>query len=429
MTPGTLGRGFQRATELINHLEAAGVPVTDAAVATADDAVTLTIEIEYSLSDPAGADIENLQLGTGDEQPHEEAPESDEQPPELTTTSPHAATRVPTPLLRDVDGEETMDPESESEPVDAHTESGTETTPTSGEEGTSETTDEETASGSDASESTDEDADQTGFTCSVDGCTGTFGSEHGLKIHVGRVHGANHTPHRDPEILAELYERYDTFEEMADAVDSDVSAQTVRRQMIHHGIHVPGSNGVSAETEREDREAAPDEAGSHDTHSSELSDEASTAGSSDELTTDPPTESAAGSPSEPTTTAEVSTAPETEPDEEQSSEDITSQDGVDAKTAEGAGTADDSDVQESNPPPLDKVLEEGITVGDLKCAVEGATTIYEVQRNLDIDREVAVDLLQHTGLLDLVQGRAAQKFERDRRKAEIDERLATVLAA
>lgn len=49
--------------------------------------------------------------------------------------------------------------------------------------------------------------------------------------------------HRDPDRLRSLYRTQHTFAEMAEAVDADVSAETIRRYMIEHGIHEPGSAG------------------------------------------------------------------------------------------------------------------------------------------------------------------------------------------
>ncbi|WP_137285787.1 hypothetical protein [Halorussus salinisoli] len=52
---------------------------------------------------------------------------------------------------------------------------------------------------------------------------------------------AENPPYRDPERLQEVYEEYDTFDEMTDALDVDVTSQTVRRYMIKHDIHTPAS--------------------------------------------------------------------------------------------------------------------------------------------------------------------------------------------
>lgn len=52
-------------------------------------------------------------------------------------------------------------------------------------------------------------------------------------------------PFRDRELLAEIYETYDTFAEMKDALGMDVTAETVRRYMVDYGIHEPNSYNTS----------------------------------------------------------------------------------------------------------------------------------------------------------------------------------------
>lgn len=48
-------------------------------------------------------------------------------------------------------------------------------------------------------------------------------------------------PFKDPELLGEIYESCDTFAEMAETLDMDVTAETVRRYMIDFDIHEPNS--------------------------------------------------------------------------------------------------------------------------------------------------------------------------------------------
>ncbi|WP_318571131.1 hypothetical protein [Salinigranum marinum] len=45
--------------------------------------------------------------------------------------------------------------------------------------------------------------------------------------------------YKRPDALRAAYERYDTFPEMTDALDVDVTPETVRRHMIKHDIHDP----------------------------------------------------------------------------------------------------------------------------------------------------------------------------------------------
>ena len=48
--------------------------------------------------------------------------------------------------------------------------------------------------------------------------------------------------HRDVERLQRLYNEYATFDEMAVALDGEVSAETIRRYTIEHGIHQPAQS-------------------------------------------------------------------------------------------------------------------------------------------------------------------------------------------
>lgn len=48
-------------------------------------------------------------------------------------------------------------------------------------------------------------------------------------------------PFKDPDLLESVYESCDTFAEMADTLEMDVTAETVRRYMIDYDIHEPNS--------------------------------------------------------------------------------------------------------------------------------------------------------------------------------------------
>ncbi|MFC7229886.1 hypothetical protein N0B31_20975 [Salinirubellus salinus] len=56
-------------------------------------------------------------------------------------------------------------------------------------------------------------------------------------------------PFRDRELLAEVYETHDTFAEMTEALGMDVTAETVRRYMVDHGIHQPNSYDTGGDDE------------------------------------------------------------------------------------------------------------------------------------------------------------------------------------
>ncbi|PSP29073.1 hypothetical protein BRC65_00925 [Halobacteriales archaeon QH_2_65_14] len=68
-------------------------------------------------------------------------------------------------------------------------------------------------------------------------------------------------PFKNPELLKQVYESHDTFAEMADVIEMDVTGETVRRYMIDYSIHQPNSyetarkNGASIQDVAADREA------------------------------------------------------------------------------------------------------------------------------------------------------------------------------
>lgn len=56
-------------------------------------------------------------------------------------------------------------------------------------------------------------------------------------------------PYKDRERLLTVYEECETFSEMTDELDVDVTPQTVRRYMIEYGIHEPASTTGSRSAE------------------------------------------------------------------------------------------------------------------------------------------------------------------------------------
>jgi hypothetical protein len=64
-----------------------------------------------------------------------------------------------------------------------------------------------------------------------------------------------------------------------------------------------------------------------------------------------------------------------------------------------------------------------VTAADLCEAVDDASTLYDVQKRLELDRETARSVLSEYDLLELVHGRVADKHRREELKDEIDDRL------
>ena len=170
-------------------------------------------------------------------------------------------------------------------------------------------------------------------------------------------------PFEDRELLKEVYESCDTFSEMADAIGMDVTGETVRRYMIDHGIHQP--NTYNTNGGRHEDEPGNDQPGDEE--------------------------------------SDVST----EEDDSIEDSDGLTENGVEAPVVVPDGMG----------------LPDGITVETIVETVKRSNTIYEVEKNLDVDHETSLEMLREFDLLDLVVGRLATEGERDIEREEIVERL------
>ncbi|SDQ56321.1 hypothetical protein [Natronobacterium texcoconense] len=159
-------------------------------------------------------------------------------------------------------------------------------------------------------------------------------------------------PFRDPELLSDVYDSCETFAEMSEAIEMDVTAETVRRYMIDYGIHEP---------DQYDTDAGGATAGNDDTPTPETGDR------------DRP----------------ESTADESSP----------------VVLTDGLG------------------LPETVTVDGLVEAVSRSNTIYEVERDVGLEREETLELLRRLDLLEFVVGRIRDGYERDVGREDVLERL------
>jgi hypothetical protein len=233
---------------------------------------------------------------------------------------------------------------------------------------------------------TSSSSDDEHVTCRVEGCDATFDSEHGMKIHATKAHqsddGSAPSPHRDPERLREVYEQCDTFEEMTEALGVDVTAQTVRRSMMSLGIHDPETAAASEE------EVAATNGGVDS--ESDLDDSVDSVDNSESDLDD-----------------SVDSVDNSESDLDGS---------VDSDGESGA-PVDSGDVD------VAAVLPPGVDADVFVTALRDASTVYQVQRALGMDREEVQQLLADLGLLELVQGRVATEQERDHTREEIERRI------
>ncbi|WP_435156548.1 hypothetical protein [Haladaptatus sp. DFWS20] len=188
-------------------------------------------------------------------------------------------------------------------------------------------------------------------------------------------------PFEDTEYLQRIYESCDTFNEMADVIEMDVSAETARRYMSEAGVHEPDSYNTVSSSNAENG-ASPERNNS------------STSSTRGENTT--------GSPeNDPEVTAAVRQPDGMDSEGDDSMKSIRDKQLV----ADGIG------------------LPNGVTIDRLADAVESSITIHEVTRELNIDRDEARQLLERLNLLDLVLTRVWKEDSPRVSRAEIAGRL------
>jgi hypothetical protein len=220
----------------------------------------------------------------------------------------------------------------------------------------------------------------------------------------------NLPPFRDTELLREVYEDCDTFAEMVDAIGMDVTAETVRRYMIDHGIHRPDSYDTGDDTAGNDSARDAVRNGDGANAAGEGSPNGDGRARADErLTGDGNRTSHAGA------------GADGRPD----GNGVSRAEG-DASTTEGdASTTDEPAVDGEMPVVVsDGIgLPEEVTVDTLVETVKRSNTLYEVTQDIDIDRHDALELLQELNLLDLVVGRLSAETKRDISREEVVDRL------
>lgn len=255
----SLSNGFRRIADLIDEIEADDVEVRDAAIPT-DQRAFRDGKVEVTL---------DVALPIGDE----ESQTTEESDGETTTGATTGATISGT--LSKPDGSNGNEHREDGDA--AASANGRDAAKSSGGQENDNVETESVGTQNSDSESSDEDvvadtesnpAGPGTVTCPEPGCDETFESEPGMKIHRTKIHRrsqestTNDGPpaYRDPEALRSAYEAHDSFPAMRDALDVDVSAQTVRRHMIQHGIHDPTADGTEGQAAADQQANGTEEA-------------------------------------------------------------------------------------------------------------------------------------------------------------------------
>lgn len=193
-------------------------------------------------------------------------------------------------------------------------------------------------------------------------------------------------PYEDDEYLQCLYDSFDTFAEMAEHIEMDVASETVRRYMTEADIHQPMSYATADETETADCTADGSVA---------AADTGNTVDKTDERTAE--TECSEGSQSSSGSTSEGDlAAEEDDPIESVSNTQL---------AADGLG------------------LPDGLTIEAVASAIQSSMTLYDVQRQLELDRDRTQELLKQLDLIDLTMRRISHNPDQEVTREEIASRI------
>ncbi|WP_241768360.1 MSCRAMM family adhesin SdrC [Haloferax sp. ATB1] len=233
--------------------------------------------------------------------------------------------------------------------------------------------------------------------------------------------------HHDPVRLREAYEACETFKEMTDALGVDVTPQTVRNQMIQHGIHEPESYGAptesasssesteSTESEDEPQHTGPSNSDEDSASETELSPESGGDDTANAAERDTQVDAESDVSAESASASEPKPDPKSVSDQKSASQsDAETDSASDAEpvavdTDEPRTTTEDASTATALPPLPASVSSLDCSTEDVCAAVTGAKTLYEVERRLGLDRADVREVLTALDLLDLVTGRMARR--------------------
>lgn len=240
--------------------------------------------------------------------------------------------------------------------------------------------------------------------------------------------GSNTVPaYKDPDALRAVYEEYDTFPEMTDALGADVTSETVRRYMVEYDIHDPDdTRQIHKHTtpDRNERDLSGDDSVEENESGVSNGDPSEPDGDESTVTfaADRAEDSSEG---EASVTATSERSPTTETDESDtptdSSADDHAENGHRGASENGDGEAAATEIDETSVAELltETTSEDGdnsliadgfgipkdLTVEELTTVVNESSTIYEVKTQLGVNQDHARRLLKETALIDLVTQR------------------------
>jgi len=389
---GGLAQTLDGVATLTGALESADIEILDLEVRTDDQlaadesAVFVTVRLPNDAEDTAGPE----DRGESNVYCLQFRPSDDDEPPSVVSQS------------GDRNRNETEQPTESSDRSERQSDA-----PADGSRGTDPGGDEDPETDGATTATTEASDSDDLVPCRHDECDETFETERGMKIHFTKTHleGASTTEnadddrpaYADPAKLRRVYEKYDTFEEMTDALEVEVTPATVRRHMIKYGIYDPAAEGA-------------DDATGHSRTSSPSSSR-------------PHASKRGPNGRNPSNGDAPAVAADGRPDRDGSDD----TDAVDAIRDILARRNDPASAL-----PDDDELPESVTVPAVIEAVVTSQTVYQVAKHLETDRETAREALERVDLLDLVEGRldaATTREEREQQVAAKIEAMATSEAA
>jgi hypothetical protein len=212
--------------------------------------------------------------------------------------------------------------------------------------------------------------------------------------------------YKDPEALRAAYENHDTFPAMTEALDVDVTSETVRRHMVKYDIHDPEAATPGGPTTGESPRRTPDAHEEAASTESAVDTAADDAASSDTATGDVAT----GTTAADTVSDDES---ESERDSTAGSDRVTGSavtDGGKAALADTARSQSASDptavvdllAERPTEPRADFGLSESVTVGGLTAAINQSRTVHEVAHEIGVSQATAREFLRSFDLINFV---------------------------
>lgn len=198
--------------------------------------------------------------------------------------------------------------------------------------------------------------------------------------------------YKDPDALQAVYEEYDTFPEMTEALGTDVTSETVRRYMVEYDIHDPTDNTPQSHSFSQTVSQSQTDSEGDDHDASDAVSESLQPSNLDETTDGGYVD---------TQSSRTSAV-----DRENDMSDVES-------SALGSQSLAELIAEKEGEPADDKVVADGLgitpnlTIAEFADIINRSNTIHEVKQQLDMSQSNTRRLLRELNLIDIVTNRLA----------------------